>query len=252
MKRTAFTVLIALVFTMSGFAADLVPLQPGVPAQPLQVVVKAETPHGLTIDITASGIMVENMSADATGHALLSWPNAGVEGRIGEAQIPVRRMLVAIPYGATVIPSISSQSWSTHDLATLSGSPTLMPVQPPAEKVEGLVVPFTKNADYYQTNSYSDLPTVEVEDYIVVRGQQMALVTVRPVNYNPAAGLIRIADQLEVEFEFDGGDDALTAAKVARYHDARTMNLLQESTINDIGREIDTLPASLGYYVIMP
>jgi Peptidase family C25/Secretion system C-terminal sorting domain/Propeptide_C25 len=252
MKRLMLTVLFALFFTMSGVAADLVPLQPDVSAEPLQVNVLDETANGLSLNLEATGIFSESLGADAAGHALLSWPNAGVEGIIGNPQLPVRRMLVAIPYGATVQANVTSANWTEYSLFDLTGESALMPVQPPREKIEGVVVPFTKNMSAYQVSSYGDRAVVEVEEYIVVRGQQMALVTVRLVMYNPVSGSVRIASDLNVQLDFVGGDAALTAQKAARYHDVRTINLIQESVINDPGRELDELPQSLGYTIIAP
>jgi len=246
------TVVLTLLFAATGIAADLLPLQPDVTAQPLQVNVLDETANGLSLSLEATGIHSESVGGDAVGHALLSWPDAGIEGAIGNPQLPVRRMLVAIPYGATVLASVTTANWTEHILFDLTGEAALMPVQPPLEKIEGATVPFTKNASAYQVNSYGDLPTVEVEDYIVVRGQQMALVTVRPVQYNPVAGTVRIAQGLNIQLDFAGGNTALTAQKAARYHDPRTINLIQEAVINDPGREIDELPQSLGYFIIAP
>ncbi len=251
MNRLTLTVLFVALFTITGFAADLVPLQSAGQAEPLQVNVVGESQRGLSLELSATAIFAESMTGDAAGHTLLSWADAGVEGEIGQPQLPVRRMLVAIPYGATVEASVVNATWTEISLNDLTGASMLMPVQPPLEKVPGAVAPFTKNVAAYQAG-YSNHAVVEVEDYMVMRGQQLALVVVRPLDYNPTAGTIRVASELEIDLNFAGGDLALTEQKAARYQSPRTNALLRESVINDPGRELDDLPESMGYIIIAP
>ncbi len=229
------SVLLVLLMAVASFAATVVPLNNDVQANSdLEFETVAASVDGITVELNATGIVIENVDRPQGAFSHIYWNNSGVSGTIGNPEIPVYRFIVEIPYGAEVVASILNQSSVQLSLLNIDteGSAQLEPVLPPLEKIEGAVQEFVMNTDAYNVDSFSGESSVAVEDYFILRGHSYALVAINPVDYNPAQGLINVTNEISVQLDFVGGDFVETLERHERYSTVQFDALTNDISIN--------------------
>ena len=131
-------------------------------------------------------------------------------GEIGSPELPASHQLLAVPFGAT--PRVNVINYTTTDyLLSDYGIGTILPHQPSVRKDQNLdEVEFVYNADAYQTRSLATAPEATIEVQGTMRGIRVGSLVINPVSYNPAANILRVFNDIEVEVSFDGADRAET------------------------------------------
>ena len=147
---------------------------------------KVETPRGDLSEIYIEG----------------TYPN----GNVGEPQLPMFTRLIAIPTGATPVVTVGAHSETQYTLSDY-GIGTLTAMQAPIHKnVDPSTVEYAFNEDAYTRNSYNDDPIAMVEVLGTMRGLTLGRLIVQPVRYNPAAGTVKVFNDIEVKVDFENGD----------------------------------------------
>jgi hypothetical protein len=77
--------------------------------------------------------------------------------------------------------------------------------------------PFAFDTAAYARSGYAQAPVVSVEEAGYLRGHRLAQITIHPVDYDPAAGRLRILEVGRIRVTLTGTDRAATEAKLARY-----------------------------------
>ena len=132
-------------------------------------------------------------------------------GNVGEPQLPMFTRLIAIPIGATPIVTIGAHSETEYTLSDY-GIGTVAAMQAPIRKDVDLgTVAYAFNEAAYARNSYNDDPIAMVEVLGTMRGITLGRLIVQPVRYNPAAGTVKVFNDIEVDIEFQNGDAESTA-----------------------------------------
>ncbi|MBP5572732.1 MAG: hypothetical protein J6X40_01020, partial [Bacteroidales bacterium] len=135
-----------------------------------------------------------------------AYPN----GNVGEPQLPMFTRLIAIPTGATPIVTVGAHSETSYTLSDY-GIGTISAMQAPIRKnVEPSTVAYAYNEAAYARNSYNDDPIAMVEVLGTMRGITLGRLIVQPVRYNPAAGTVKVFNDIEVHVDFENGDAAST------------------------------------------
>ncbi|MBR5725636.1 MAG: T9SS type A sorting domain-containing protein [Muribaculaceae bacterium] len=131
-------------------------------------------------------------------------------GEIGSPELPASHQLLAVPFGA--MPRVNVINYTTTDyLLSDYGIGTILPHQPSVRKDQNLdEVEFVYNADAYQTRSLATAPEATIEVQGTMRGIRVGSLVINPVSYNPAANILRVFNDIEVEVSFDGADRAET------------------------------------------
>ena len=141
-------------------------------------------------------------------HIAGAYPN----GNVGEPQLPMFTRLIAIPTGATPVVTVGAHSETQYNLSDY-GIGTLSAMQAPIRKnVEPSTVDYAFNEAAYARNSYNDDPIAMVEVLGTMRGITLGRLIVQPVRYNPAAGTVKVFNDIEVNVDFENGDAASTTA----------------------------------------
>ena len=136
-----------------------------------------------------------------------SFPN----GNVGEPQLPMITRLIAIPDGATPVVTVGNYSETEYKLSDY-GIGKVSPMQAPIRKnVDPSKVEYAVNEAAYARNSYNDDPIAMVEVLGTMRGLTLGRLIVQPVRYNPAAGTIKVFNDVNVKVNFQNGDAASTA-----------------------------------------
>ena len=127
-------------------------------------------------------------------------------GNVGEPQLPMFTRLIAIPTGATPIVSVGGYSETEYTLSDY-GMGTVAAMQAPVHKsVDPSTVEYAFNEATYARNSYNDDPIAMVEVLGTMRGITMGRLIVQPVRYNPAAGTVKVFNDIEVSVDFQNGN----------------------------------------------
>lgn len=242
---TFFTILTAAVIAS---AAVYIPFDGTTHNETLAVQSYNSTVSGVDMNFSAEGILSVTSSEAGYNYTRLSWDNSGVEGNIGQPEMPVYRFFLEIPFGASISIVTESQNQIEYTLSEL-GLSTIRPVQPPLEKIKGAHNDFQIDRNYY-AGGYSGKPAVEVEEYFRLRERQIASVIVRPVDYNPEQGTILVRDNLSVRFNFQGGDMARTARNIARFGDPYHNRIVDGMVSNPGVFQTDALPSPVVYLVV--
>ena len=131
-----------------------------------------------------------------------TYPN----GNVGEPQLPMFTRLIAIPTGATPIVTMGAHSETEYSLSDF-GMGTVSAMQAPIRKSdEPSSVEYAFSEAAYARNSYNDDPVAMVEVLGTMRGITLGRLIVQPVRYNPAAGTVKVFNDIEVNVDFDNGD----------------------------------------------
>lgn len=208
--------------------------------------------RGAEISLTADGIMVDNLEAEGEPYARLYWEDSGLSGQIGQPLIPVYRFFLEIPNGAEIIPTVISSARLEFSLNELRAAGRILPVQPPLEKIPGLRAEFQIDRTAYDVDSYSHAPVIEVESYPIIRGRQLAVIVVRPLDYNPAQGKVAVYSGLRLRMDFRGGDMAATRSSLNRFNSIYFNYLVKGLVKNSGVFSADSLPDPPCLLVISP
>ena len=151
---------------------------------------KIETPRGELSEIYIEG----------------AYPN----GNVGEPQLPMFTRLIAIPTGATPVVSVGAHSETQYTLSEY-GIGTVAAMQAPVRKnIDPDAVEYAFSEEAYARNSYNDDPIAMVEVLGTMRGITLGRLIVQPVRYNPAAGTVKVFNDIEVNVDFENGDAEAT------------------------------------------
>jgi len=243
--------LIIIFSAACAFAGLYVPLSGAFQDESLIIQTLNSSPSGLEMNFSAVGLTADNFTENGENFSRLYWQNSGLEGEIGRPEIPVYRFFLEIPYSAKVAITEKSAGGQEFRLSDL-GLSTLLPVQPPLEKIPGAHNAFQIDQTAYSANHYSGKPSVEAEDYFLYRGRQIASVIVRPLDYNPTAGTILIRQNFRLRFDFTGGNPAQTQSNLERLGNPFHNRMIDGLIANPGVFNTDELPNPIVYLVIIP
>lgn len=152
-------------------------------------------------------------------------------GRIGFPALPVLNTPVALPQGTRAVSvEVTGTSWTS-----LRGRHTVLPATEPVPlSLMGEVnisIPRPDQEAYSSTENYPSTPT-RLEGSSMLLGFPVAYVSVYPVRWNPASGLIEIATdiQLRVTTEYTG--ENYTVMTRSAQSEARTRAIVENTVIN--------------------
>lgn len=176
------------------------------------------TPTTLGVRATLHSINQLNVSTKAglfTEIGIADYSHSTIEGA---PKVPVMRRLIEFPLGSTFEIKVVRESHRDYTLAELGIAHPLIPAQPPVSKEydDVSVLPFVYNQEIYSKNTFLFSEMARVIPSGIMRGQNLGVLEIYPIQYNPVSGILRIYDQLEVTVVFKGGDMKATEALKAR------------------------------------
>ena len=137
-------------------------------------------------------------------------------GQYGYPELPVKSELIEIPVNAAVRVDISSYSVREFKLNDIGINYPIMPNQPPVPK-SGEIPEFVYNKDAYKVNQYGQAEIVSVEYLGNMRGVGIGRLDIRPVQYNPVTGTVRIYENIQFSVVFENADIAATQQNKQTY-----------------------------------
>jgi hypothetical protein len=127
-------------------------------------------------------------------------------GEFGTPELPIFRKMIAVPVGATpkvVIRNFTATEYSLEEY----GIHKIFPRQPDVRKDQDLsTLPFVYDEKAYDIDDYNHSPIAEVQVLGTMRGINVGVVDVYPVQYNPVNHSIMVYNDIDIEVIFDNAD----------------------------------------------
>jgi hypothetical protein len=186
---------------------------PGAAVAPT-VVVHGYDDSGIDLTVALEGIWIADRKTKGGAFIEIAWPEAAFYGQFGAPALPVVRNLFVVPAGAEVGIDVTAPRPCRVDLVDAGFAAQVIPVQAPIEKLPGARdrAPFDFDPAAYLVDSFTPEGRVEVTKLGVVAGNQLYLLEVRPLAYNPARGELLLWPEIDVSLNFKGGRAADAAA----------------------------------------
>ncbi len=145
-----------------------------------------------------------------------SWISLSIEhytptSRIGEANLPFLRKIIAVPLEAEVEVKVISRKTQEIDFLKLKETARVIPVQPPLTKnIDPVSVAWIQNQAYYTQNTYQSYSEVKIVELGIMRGVRLVAVDFEPVSYNPGLNKINIVKDFQITLNFKNADLSAT------------------------------------------
>ena len=199
--KKLFFIAITLILSVSVMAQQKIQLRSADKAE----CVKSDM-TGFRANFSFSGLDASQVQTTRGELSEISIEGAYPNGNVGEPQLPMFTRLIAIPTGATPVVSVGAHSETEYTLSDY-GIGTVSAMQAPVRKnVDPSTVEYAFSEAAYARNSYNDDPIAMVEVLGTMRGITLGRLIVQPVRYNPAAGTVKVFNDIEVSVDFQNGD----------------------------------------------
>ncbi len=195
-KRIVLLSMIVLVVAVPSVSAAEVPVSD--PSGGQDVRVQPEV-SGVTIDLTLPDYKIEDVVRDGVTYQQIAvdsdgWAQAGLAGA---PRLPERGLMVAVPPTGDVTLEIIDAA-----PLTASGSYRLDPAPFVNLEEDRLVETWQPSPDKYAEAAWTPAAQAEIAQEGWLRGYRFVRLSLRPFQYNPASGEIRVASTLRVRLAF--------------------------------------------------
>jgi len=208
----------------------------------------------IVLAFRGTGFYTEPVNTDEGLFVRLYFGNSYPCGDIGSPELPVTRALVQIPFGAEPKIRMVEEETDEYLLSDLGIGLRIIPRQPPMLKKQGWFSPFELDESVYSRDSYLFEDRVKIIDVTIARAYRLALIEIRPVDYNPVRETVSVLKSLRFAIELPGADLAETRRIKKRYGNGPYDMALKPSIINPHAFENAEkwLPATgeLGYLIV--
>jgi hypothetical protein len=180
--------------------------------------VKESSASGFLIEFSVGELKFEDVKTEKGYFTELSFRNSGSTHEAGLPKLPVFRELIEMPLGS--VPSIEIVSVKETEI-NLSGngiSNKIIPVQPsysksskPEERV------FVYDENFYRTGSLVKKNAVKISKSGTMRGVDVGLIEIDPIEYNPAENKISVKTEILVKVTFTGAKSDPAVSKAIEY-----------------------------------
>ncbi|NQT78507.1 MAG: hypothetical protein HQ565_12385 [Bacteroidetes bacterium] len=179
------------------------------------------------IDFSFPGATVANTAVNGVEYQYLHIEGFAKMGQIGAPALPAHNEIIAMPPGATGQISIVNSSYYEYD------GYMIHPTLEPARDTYGAPAPeFWIDESVYNKNEYFPKSIVEVTNVMLMRGIPLAVTQIRPVQFNPVTGKIRVYTHIEFRLEYKG--DKTSFSNIADDNSLHFTNLLKRNVINSV------------------
>jgi hypothetical protein len=150
--------------------------------------------RGLTLDLRFPEPQVE----DLDGQLVLRLAGEGFISEPGAPDLPLVNRLVRIPDRSGVTLEVLAETWQPWQHAVIR------PVQERLHTAADLPLPWAEQAVIYQGNTTWPAGAISVGEPMILRDQRLVTVSVAPLRWNPATGLVERLESLELRLAFEG------------------------------------------------
>ncbi|HPT72974.1 MAG TPA: C25 family cysteine peptidase, partial [Candidatus Cloacimonadota bacterium] len=248
MKKLVLLATILILFSISLLALNVIPVGT---VNDVQLVNSNST--GLKLHYTVGQLESFDVSTKGGMFSTLNIAGYSSTNELGKPALPLQRKLISVPLGATVDYKIAGGTSEEYSLQTAGVQYPIMPAQAPVSKSsDPEQIPFSYQAAEYQTDRYDGRSLIHIEEIGIMRGVRVFAVDFTPVQYNPAAKMVKVWNNVDVELTFHNGDLYETEQMRLRtfspvFESVYAKTLLNYTEVND---RASNLRNPLGYLII--
>lgn len=196
-----------------------------------RMVVAGDSYKGFSLSYSFNALYTDFISNDKGDFNDLILNGAYYDGALGEPKLPVIKKMIEVPFGADVEVEILAFDEEFITLADFGFSNPVVPMQNSVRKDEdpdNLVFAFNEAA-YTRDAFLGRKKIAEVEVVGTMRDIRLACLSIAPVSYNPAKGVIRVMNNIELGIRFvdtDTEKDGVMSTYSSRYFSPMRSRLL--------------------------
>jgi len=131
----------------------------------------------------------------------------------GDPELPEIHNLIEIPQDANPRIEIVTSEYKDYILSDYNINSPIYPAQPSLSKSQNPEdVPFVINNNTYLKNEMLQKTMVEIDILGQMRALRLANLLIRPINYNPVSGILRVYTNIEINIHMDNSNVEKTTA----------------------------------------
>ena len=162
-----------------------------------------KTPDYITVKIHLSGADFRKVVNKNGQFLRISHPELTSSYQEGFPDLPVLRKLLEIPAGASV--RVDKVTWKSYHISLEKKFPgaKLFPAQPSVMKIKERPPPVFKiHKKAYTRDTFFSDSLVRIQKAGVLRGHELAYLTVSPFSYNPVSNTLIVKDDIELTIRY--------------------------------------------------
>lgn len=175
---------------------------------------------GLAFDLDIPLPELSEVQVEGQLFQRLSLPGYIAAGAPGQPELLQTGVMLGIPAeGEVELRIVDAKTEDLPGVHTVYPSPQHVVQRDPdsgeADALTGVQEQFTWDRAAYAADEFQPAAVVTLDETAFVRGQRVARVLIRPVQYNPAQGALRVYRHLRVEVTFPGASSGAARANAA-------------------------------------
>jgi len=222
-------------------------------ANPTAVELQSETKDGLSIRYSVAKIEYNEVDTPEGRFTDVFIDQYATTNEVGLPKLPLMRQIIAVPEGANVAASFTSQQRQSITLASEGIHYPIVPRQAPVAKNQDLTaLPFVVDREVYNLSAWTAGASVSATELGYMRGMRMFAVDFMPIRYNPALGLMEVITEAEVKVDFVGSNHAATEALRARTFSPAFTPVFSNTILNSSSTRATLNRVPMSYVIITP
>jgi len=202
--------------------------------QPVRIVKNGNASY-FEIGYNFTGAYISETFVNGNKYQFLSIEGFAKMQKVGAPALPAHNEIIAMPENSTGKVIILNTEYVEY------GGFNIHPALEPAKDTEGAPSPeFEKDEAIYGTDEFFPKNIVEVTDILMSRETPMAVSQVRPVQFNPVTGKVRVYTKISYRIEFIGGVKSFN--DISENNSLVYTNLLKRIVINS-----ESIPDGIPY-----
>ncbi|MEA1896846.1 MAG: C25 family cysteine peptidase, partial [Bacteroidota bacterium] len=191
---------------------DLIPTKTGMSMMPA-------VSNKIKVKFALDGIQVSGINTPEGEFTRLSIKGFSSQSATGYPELPSLSKLIEIPDNAIPEIRIVSKSGTKISLSDQGISSKIYPKQASRQKnTQAEKQKFSFKKELYAKDSLFREELIQVQKTGIMRGRNLALITVSPIQYNPLKNELIVYSEMEVEIVFKGSDISSPAVKSLKYY----------------------------------
>jgi hypothetical protein len=172
------------------------------------VVLIASDSNGALLELEVDDLTVGNKELNGRDYHVISYDGCAYTSEVGRPRLPVSHVFLGVPPSASISISVVDSQFSN-----LTGY-TPFPVPRNVERassdgITAVAEEFAMDSEFYRRDVFYPSGNADVIYEGYIRRQRVAVIELRPVQYNPVAKLLRQYSRLVVRVNFSSDAQAI-------------------------------------------
>ncbi len=181
--------------------------------------VENESSLSLNGYLQSGDLFLEKILLDGNSFTVIQYQGFHQSNIIGSPELPEIHKLIDIPQNAVPRIEVLYEEVEYYSLADYGVEEPVFPHQPSLSKSQDPDdVPFEWNVSLYQTDAFMEHELISVDIKGQLRSLYLANLVIRPVDYNPVSGRIKVTKSVDFIIHFDGADLIKTETLKEKYY----------------------------------